>query len=119
MLIEAFTHLVVLDLGWFISIIMGSFHYIFALVATIYIFFDGKHILKGFFWITIILWALADLGPIANLAVFVGGFLALLYLTKLALLTITEDSSVFQKYFVPISSIQAYVVLLIYNWFLV
>ena len=119
MLIEAFTHLIAFDLGWFISIFMGNLHYIFVLLAAIVFFFDGKHIVRGFFWIVIIVWALADLEPIANLAVFVGGFLTLMYLTKLAILTITEDSTFFKKYFVPISSIQAYVVLLMYNWFLV
>ena len=119
MLIEAFTHLVAIDIDWFISVLMGNLHFVFVLIAAQIMFFEGKHTLRGFFWIVIILWALADLEPIANLTVFVGGFLTLMYLTKLAVLTISEDSNLFKKYFVPISSIQAYVVLLVYNWFLV
>ena len=69
--------------------------------------------------IVFILWTLSEFEKVTNIAIFVGGFLTIYYLTKLALLSITEDSTLLKKYFVPISAIQAYTVLLIYNWFLV
>ncbi|MFH1239615.1 MAG: hypothetical protein V1672_00165 [Candidatus Diapherotrites archaeon] len=118
MLIEALTHLVALDLDWFISLVMGNLHFVFALFAVIYMFFEGKNLIKGFFLIVFILWTLSEFEKVTNIAVFVGGFLTIYYLTKIALLAITEDSTFLNKYFVPISTIQAYVVLLFYNWFL-
>lgn len=118
MFVEFMAHAFALDLDWIISLIMSNLHYLFAFAAVVYFFLEGKKVILGVIIISLLLWAVMDLGTVAGFVVFVGGFLIINYLTKLALLTFVEDTT-FKKWLIPVSTAQAYIVLLAYNYFMV
>ena len=119
MIIEAFTHAFALDLGWFIGMLLGNLHWLFVLIACVFIFMDGKKYVLGFLWLVLILWAFLDFEKMSDWVVFVGGFLIIYYVSKLALLKFAEDNKVLEKWLVPLSTAQGYIVMVLYNIYMV
>ena len=119
MFFEALLHLMELDVGWFLYIILTNLHYLLAFIVLIYFFYEGKDVIWGLIFITLMLWAIDSVSSVFGWVVFVGGFLSLYYISKIVLLMLAADSPFFERYLVLISSIQAYAVWVIYNLYLV
>ena len=118
MFVEALAHLFALDLGWFVSLIIGNLLLLFAFIATMYIFLEGKKVIAGVIFLTLVLWIIADIQFVTGWLVFVGGFLSIYYITKLALLIFVEDTKL-KKWLIPVSTAHAYLIIIIYNYFMV
>ena len=119
MLVEFLVHLISLDFHWLIGLVMNNLHFLFIFFAISYFFFDGKNYILAMFLLILDVWLVADMEKVTGLLVFVGGFLTIFYITKLAIVTFAEDSEKLRKYLVPISTAQAYGAFIIYNYFLV
>ena len=118
MFLEALTHVLTLDLFWFIDLIMNNLFWVFAFIAVMYFFTDGKRTILGVILIIFDMWLFVDLEIVASAVIFSGGFLTVYYISKLAFLTIVENSKKFKKHIIVASTLQGWVMIFIYNIFL-
>ncbi len=118
MFLEALTHALTLDLFWFIDLIMNNLFWLFSLLAVMYFLTDGKKAVLGFVIIIFDLWIIRDFELISGAVIFSGGFLAIYYISKLAFLTVIENSKRFNKHIIIASTMHAWAVIFIYNIFL-
>ena len=64
------------------------------------------------------MWAWVDLGQISGMYWTIGSFLLIYYITKLATVAVIESTPVLRKYTVIISTLQFYVLFLIFQFFI-
>ncbi|HIH09797.1 MAG TPA: hypothetical protein HA254_03945 [Candidatus Diapherotrites archaeon] len=113
---EAIQALFTLNFQFFIDIIMGNLLWVFAFYVMIHIFFDGKKMLYWFVLWGFLLWAILDWEGLTGMSFTGAMFLLFYYTTKLALLAIVETTPALRKYMVLLSSVQAYVLILIFTF---
>lgn len=97
---------------------MGNLLWVFIFYALVYFFLDGKQTIKYFIIWGFLIWAIIAWEELSGMAFSVASFLLLFYLSKLTLLKFVEDSPVFKKYIIAISTIQAYVMIIFFNYFM-
>ncbi len=109
-----------LDLGWFVWVVSANIIYLFAFLAVCFFFWDRniKKTIAGTILLSIVAWMWVDFEIISGWVLFVGGFLAIYYVTKFAALTFAEDIPSLQNKLVIVSEIQFIVLLIVYNLFL-
>ncbi len=115
MFFEALLHLLELDLGWFIYIALTNLHYLFAFATVMYIFRDYKSMWYGLILLTFAVWGYDKLPNFTGMVIWVGGFLAIYYITKIIVLMLAEDHPIFKKHLFLISGIQLWITLIVYN----
>ncbi len=115
---EAINAIFSLDITFFINIFMNNLLWIFVFYAMIYFFFDGKQTIKYFVVWSFLIWAIITWEELSGMAFSVASFLMIYYLSKLTLIKFIEDSPVFKKYIVLISTIQAYAMIIFFNYFM-
>ena len=118
MFFEAVQALFSLDLLFFIEIFMENLLWVFMFIALMYFFFDGKRTIYFSFLFVLVMWAWADLEPLTGLVWTSAFFLLFYYLSKIALIGFTESSPSLKKYTIIISTLQFYILFLIFNFFL-
>lgn len=119
MFFEFASHLISLDIAWLISLIMSNLHWLFFLYALMYFFMEGKRVWWGFLVVVFVCWIWSDWEIVSGGFLFVGGFLSLYYITKLAVLSFAENSPGLKKRLLWVSEIQFIVALLAFNvWIL-
>ncbi len=118
MLFEFFSHLISLDFAWIISLIGSNLHWLFAITALIFFFFNGKKIILGVIAFFLLGWAWGDFELISGMIVFGAGFLVIYYLTKLIVLIFAENQPELKNKLIWISEIQFLAVFILYNIFL-
>ena len=107
-----------LDINFFINIFMGNLLWVFIFYVMVYFFLDGKQTIKYFIIWGFLIWAIITWEELSGMAFSVASFLLLFYLSKLTLLKFIEDSPVFKKYIVLISTVQAYAMIFFFNYFM-
>ncbi len=117
MFFEFLSHLVALDIPWLISLVMNNLFWVFAFIALMYFFTEGKKTLLGFLVITFVMWIWVDWETVSGMALFVGSFLALYYISKIALLAIAENSPSLQKKLFWVSEVQAITAIVLFYLF--
>ena len=118
MFMNFLTHLVALDVEWLVGLVMNNLLFLFMFVALIFIFYQGKKVLRGVIIMSLLAWAWIDLENIGGIVLFVGGFMLLYYITKLALLGFIENNPNMGTKLVLISEIQFIALVLFYNLFM-
>ena len=115
MLTEFLIHLVTLDFPWVISFIMNNLFFVFAFAIVSYGFFGKGKIIKGALVLTLAIWSALDFTTLTGWTVVAGGFLGLMYLTRLLVASLVINFQSLRKYFVVIISLQFTVVWIYYN----
>lgn len=120
MFFEFLNAVISLDLNWLAGLFFNNLHYLFAFAAVCFFFWEpsNKKLVIAFILISLDFWVWADFEVFSGWGIFVGGFLSLYYISKIALLTFAHDIPQLKKYFVVISTIQALAALVIFNIFL-
>jgi hypothetical protein len=118
MLFEFFNHLISLDLAWLASLIASNLHWLFAVTVLIFFFFNGKKVILGVIVFFLLGWAWGDFETLGGIALFVGGFLGIYYITKVVVLIFAENTPELQSKLIWISEFQSIGAIIIYNVFL-
>ena len=116
--LELLQRALALDIGFFIDFVLGNLFWEFAFYSLIYFFYNGKRVLYFAIIFTIMMWAWVDLEHISGLYWTVGSFLLIYYITKIATVAIVESTPRLKRYVVIISSLQFYVLFLVYQFFI-
>ncbi|MBN2067799.1 MAG: hypothetical protein JW744_04995 [Candidatus Diapherotrites archaeon] len=121
MFFEFLNAVVTLDFNWLAWIVFANFHYLFMFAALLFIMMEGKmkSVAPAFFFFCVLAWAFVDFQNISGWAFFVGGFLGLSYVTRIAVLTFASDDPRLSKYFIPLNFIIVYALWASYNLFMV
>jgi len=109
-----------LDLNWIAGLIAGNLHYLFAFAAVCFFFWgpSTKKLPIAFILLSLDFWLWADFEAFSGWGIYVGGFLSLYYISKIAVLAFFQDIPQLKKYFVVISTLQAITALVAFNLFL-
>jgi hypothetical protein len=121
MFFEFLNAVINLDIAWLAGLLFNNIHYLFAFVAILFFFFEGKtkSIAIGFFVFCLVAWAFQDFESTSGWIYFAGGFLFLNYLLKIASLTFAESVPGLSKHMLVVNFISAYALLVAYNIFVV
>ncbi len=121
MFFEFVNAVLTLDVDWLAWLLFANFHYLFAFAALCFFFFEGKTraVVISFCIFCCLAWAFYDFTDTSGWLFFVGGFLALNYIMKVSLLTFSAYDPRLSKYLLVINWLSAYVLMAIYNLFLV
>jgi hypothetical protein len=114
-LFEALDHLFSLDIAFFVDWFSGSIFLLFAFIAAIYFFSDGKNVLRNtiVFIITIFVWI--QFQDLSGFVLIGATLLALSYMLKLVLLKFGETTPFLSNKLVLISEISFIVLMVSYN----
>jgi len=121
MFFEFLNALLNFDIDWLAWILFANLHYLFLYAALLFILMDGKlkSAVPAFFFFCVVAWAFVDFQNISGWVFFVGGFLALSYVTRIAVLTYASADPKLFKYFIPLNFIVIYALWAAYNLFVV
>ncbi len=118
MFFEFLKAVITLDLDWFVWVFCNNLHYLFLLTALCFFFFGPKvkKTAVATFLVCLMAWYWVDFELLSGWLLFVGGFLALYYITKIAVLTFANDIPVLKNNLVIVSEAQFLSILIIYNF---
>lgn len=118
MLIEFLYHLMALDIAWILELIINNLQFLFIFIAIIFVFANGQKLIAGTITLILMLWILNDVGNIFQWATFVGGFLSIHYMVKIAVLAFAEDDPKLSSRLIWVNEISSYCVWIYYNFFM-
>ncbi|MFH1255663.1 MAG: hypothetical protein V1494_00045 [Candidatus Diapherotrites archaeon] len=118
MFFEFMQHLLALDFGWIISLAGNNLFLVFILFTLIYIFFEGKKVLFGFLLLVFLLWITLDFENSTGMFWAIGEFMALLYISRLAISIWVENTPSLKNSLIAINAIFFFIALFIYYGFL-
>ena len=107
-----------LDFAWIAGLILSNLHWVFALFAAGFLFYDGKKAIMPFLTIVFLLWAFFDFSAVTGWAFAVAGFIALHYISRVAIMTFCEDVEKLRDILPVIFVLQFLTVFVIFNIFL-
>ena len=117
MIVEFLLHLIELDAAWFVQFFFSNIIWIFIFIATVFIFFEGKHVLLGTIVLIIDIWGWMDITSLLGWALFTGGLLATYYVSKVAILGFAAHDKKLQSKMPLITVLHGVFVIVIYNLF--
>lgn len=112
MLVNFLTHLLALDIGWFIGLIAGNLFLLFGFLMLAHIF-SPKRWIAFFFVFTFVVWGWTDIATITGWSILLAGFLLLSYFKTLAAVALVENSPLPPNYVIIVSEI-AFVILFVW-----
>lgn len=115
---EVISHAIALDFGFFVEFILANLFWLFTYYTVMHFFFNGKRVLYFTLLFGVLMWAWSDFQTISGLYWTVPSFLLIYYITKLAIVSIVDTTPFLKKYTVVISTLQFYVLFLIFNFFI-
>ena len=117
MFLEFAYNMLNLNFVWIFDVIMNNLHYLFGFALLMYYFTDGKNAFRGFVILVFEIWAVLGWIDVFGWVGLVGGFLAINYIVKVALLTfIMDDPKLAPKLF-WVNEIAAFTVWALYNFY--
>ena len=119
MFFEMAQHLLSLAIGWFADLLMGNLFWVFAFIAIMYFFTEGRKVPLAAAILVVDIFALTAMTDMSGMIFLSGGFLGIYYITKIIFLKLVEDSKSFRRWMIPASAIHGLVLIVIYNWFMV
>lgn len=118
MLFEFILRAVSLDIIWLAGLVMNNLFLLFAFASFTHIFF-GRRIIAGIVILSIYSWAWINFNVITGTVLLVSGFMMLNYMSRLAIVSFSENSSPwFKKKLVLVTSATGIIVFLVYNFLL-
>lgn len=118
MLLNFLTHLLSFDVAWIVSFVLSNLHYLFAMVALMYYIVGEKRFLTAFIFFTIGAWIIVDFETITGWVYYVAGFLALLYVSRMAVSIYAEASPKWSERLLLVLVIQFVLLFIFFNLFL-
>ena len=120
MFLEFLNRLLSLDIAWFVWLVTANVFWIFAFFAICFFFWDKDKTkaVAGMMMLSILAWLWVDFEMISGIVLFVGGFLGIYYITKVAVLVFAADMPALRDKLVIVSELQFIVLLIIYNFFI-
>ncbi|MFH1224519.1 MAG: hypothetical protein V1676_01820 [Candidatus Diapherotrites archaeon] len=118
MLMNALSHLLALDIAWFIGLIAGNWVMFFALLAFAH-YFSPKRWLAFFALFVLILWGWMDVATLTGWAFLIAGFILLNYLWKVVLVGYIESTSLPSNYIVIINELSVTAMWVLYGMFVI
>ncbi len=118
MIFEAIAATLSLDAGWWIHVILANLFWVVGFAVAAYYFFGNKRTFSGFILIVFMMWVFLDFTHYSGWYFNVATFLALYYISRLALLGFIENIPSMQKNLAFILSMQFIVLYIIYNIFM-
>lgn len=115
MLFNFIQHLLSVDVGWFMALIMNNLLWLFIFYAVMYVFMGGKKVLYGFVVFCLTLWVWQDFQNASGVAIFGAAFLSLWYITKLALLAVVESVPALSKKLIYINELHGLTLVLLFS----
>lgn len=103
---EFLSKLAALDISWLAGFLFANLFWVFAFGALAFWYYPKKNIFLGIIVISIFLWSFIDLTKSFGWVYLVSGFLALNYVSRIAVLAFTESYPALQKHAVLIMGIQ-------------
>ena len=97
MLFEFLSHLISLDFGWIVNLLLTNLHWVFATVVLSYFFAEGKKVLALFFIFVFWVWAFFDFVPIIGIGVIGGAFLGWYYVYRMSTVIFMESDKKLSK----------------------
>jgi hypothetical protein len=91
MLLEFLARLMSFDIIWIVTFVMGNLHWLFAIGATVYIFYDKKRFLLPFIFTVGLMWAALDFSNVSGWTFTVSVFLAVYYISRIALIVFASE----------------------------
>ena len=119
MLLQVISNLLSLNVSWFVELALGNLFYLFAFAAVMHIFMNGKGVLKGFVVLCLMIWFWMDFAAVSGATLFVGGFLAFYYISKMALLIFAESTPKLKQKLIIVSELQFIGAFVLYNLYFV
>ncbi len=95
---EFLYHLMSLDLGWILQFVYDNLFWVFALMAVSFFILEGKRTLSYFFILVFVVWITFDFPILIGWTFYIAPILGLLYVIRLAVITIAEHDVVLQQY---------------------
>jgi len=117
MFLEFAYNMLNLNFSWLFELVMYNLHYLFGFVLLMYYFTEGKNTLRGFIVLIFEIWAVLGWIDIFGWIGLVGGFLALNYIVKVALLTFIMDDPKLAPKLYWVNEISAFTVWALYNFY--
>ena len=120
MIFDFFNAIISLDAGWFVWMLQNNLVYLFAFIALCFFFWEKnlKKTIAATILLSIVAWAWVTFEMVSGWVLFVGGFLAVYYITKLAILIFAQDVPQLKNKLIIISEIQFLVLVVAYNLFM-
>ena len=118
MLVEFLARLVEFDLVWIVELVFGNLHWLFALFATIFIFYDGKKPILPFVLLMGVLWAALDLSTVTGWVWAVPMFLAIHYMSRIAIVIFASEIEGLKNKLPVVFVIHFFTIYIIFNLFL-
>src|SRR3989344_5311586 len=97
MLFDAIAATLTLNLNWWVWIIMNNLFWLVGFMAAAYFFYGSKKTFSGFIMITFLTWTVIEFNVYSGWVWNIAFFLALYYITRLALLGFIENVPGMQK----------------------
>ncbi len=115
---EMVARLLAFDIGWYVSAIMANLLWIFIVTVLMYMFLEGKRVVKGvvMFFFLAHFWVAA--GSLYDISILVAGFLGIYYMTKLGVMMFAESVPSLRRHLILISAVQFYILIVVYNAFI-
>ncbi len=115
---EFLAGVVALDVHGLVSFLFSNLYWVFAFGALAFWYFPKKNIFAGIILISFFMWSFVDLTLVFGWVYLVAGFLALNYISRIAVLAFTESDEILRKHTLLIMVIQFYVTWIFYNLFI-
>jgi len=112
---EAVHALINLDFGFFIDITMNNLIWVFMFAALINYFFEKNKVFWFLLW-CVEIWVIIDWANFTGMQFTDSNFIALYYITKIALLAIIESIQSLKKYLVLFSTLQGYTAVFLFTF---
>jgi hypothetical protein len=119
MLLQFISNLLSLNIPWFVELALNNLFYLFAFYAVMHIFMAGKGVLNGFVVLCLMIWFWMDFAALGGAVLFVGGFLAFYYISKMALLILAEATPQLKQKLIIVSELQFIGAFVLYNLYFV
>ena len=119
MIIEFLYRIIELDIPWLVNFASSNLIWIFIFIATIFIFFEGKHVLLATVILIIDVWAWISFTSLLDWVLLTGGLLAIYYISKIAILGFAANEKSLQKHLPLITVLHGAAVIILYNMFMV
>ena len=118
MLVEFLAHLVALDLPWIANLILANLHWLFAFVAAVYIFYDGKRVVAPFILTVGLTWTITDFSTMSGWVWAVPTFLAFYYISRIALIIYCSEINKLKNILPVVFVVHFLAIYIIFNLFI-
>jgi len=116
MIFQTLLALAELNLAFFVDLILGNLFWLFAIYSIVHFFVGNRRSIWAFIVLTLDCWIISTWASMAGAVLFVGGFFLLNYISKLAVLRLSEGNKFLEPKLIWINETQAWTVFILFNF---